>query len=530
LILLISIAGSAHGSVQVEKTLLYKLTPEQSATLKTDSLDKVFTFSSDGLHFFFRAPGKVTFDGVESEKYDAVYGARFSPDGKHTAYVAWRNHKYSVVIDGRKSPEYDLMDVYVQKRDSPQTIIYTPDSRHYAYLAREGKVWFAVVDGQRRPGDVEALIAAQLVLTPDGKHTAFVAYNGAEQKVVVVDGQVQPYSNFDELVVSSDGKRWAYKTRQANGKWLVVTDGAAGPEYDDILAGSLSFPDDGKYILYTAKLADRWSVVINGQPTAEQSGNRLLSQGEKPIAYRESDKGDKTKTKDDKEWVVLNGIRGPTFNSAYFLVFSPDGSRLAYKGVRKKDKECIVVDGLPGPDYESVTEPVFSGDGKHVAYSALSKKKWMTVIDGVPGPKFDDIGFSVLGITIANWFEHCSPALSYDGSRVAYGVMQKNSNHVWVDGVLGPQLGRLLCKPIFSADGKHVAYLASTAKDGMFAVLNGQAGPGLESIVPSYDSRIYPNTYKLGFDAGNSIEYLARTGLGSPEGDAIYRIKLTPAQ
>ncbi|MBU0609105.1 MAG: hypothetical protein KKI08_14560 [Armatimonadetes bacterium] len=43
----------------------------------------------------------VVVDGVAGEEYDWVGGMCFSPDSKHMAYVAWRDKKYTAVVDGK---------------------------------------------------------------------------------------------------------------------------------------------------------------------------------------------------------------------------------------------------------------------------------------------------------------------------------------------------------------------------------------------------------------------------------------------
>ena len=552
LILLISLASSACGTVQVEKTLLMKLTPEQSGTISTKGIEKVFTFSSDGAHFLYMSPGQAIIDGVESEKYDSVYGARFSPDGKHTAYVGKLNGKYCAVIDGRRGPEFDEIKCYIQSPESPETILYTPDSQHYGYLARNGKSWFAVVDGQPQPApDVEFNMAGPLALTADGKHTAFLGQQGMK-RMVVVDGRAQPgpetnYFKVEQLVLSPDGKRWAYKAQQTNRNWLVVVDGVAGPEYDEISAGWPAFTPDGKHLAYVAHLDKKWVLVTDGQPGPEYriiadvvfsrdgsktiytvlqgedmnlvlNGQAILrswdwqfSADEKHYAHR-ADKGGEAS-------VVWDGRPGPGFDDVASPVFSPDGTRLAYKATKGK-KGCVVVDDQAGPGYDEVTDPSFSADGKHIVYAANKKGKWTVVIDGKPGLQYDSVGRTFFDEGKIVWLP-TAPRLSSDGSRMACGVKQDKKTCVSVEGQLGLEVDEIWSYPTFSLDGTHVAYCASTAKDGAFVVLDGQAGPGFSSIRPPYDIQYAPD---------GSVEYLGLTSNTSAEGQSIYRVKLTPVQ
>jgi len=75
-----------------------------------------FVFSPDGKRFAHSAwrgeevtHGKwvVVVDGVEGKEYDTARDVVFSPDSKHVAYQAIRNHKCLVVVDGIEGKEYD---------------------------------------------------------------------------------------------------------------------------------------------------------------------------------------------------------------------------------------------------------------------------------------------------------------------------------------------------------------------------------------------------------------------------------------
>jgi hypothetical protein len=82
--------------------------------------------------------------------------------------------------------------------------------------------------------------------------------------------------------------------------------------------------------------------------------------------------------------VVLDGNAGPHFNELGRLIFSPDGSRLAYSTKDRNDKAWnMMIDGKPGPAYDLIGfDPAFSPDNRHIAYAAKKQGKWCVVLDG----------------------------------------------------------------------------------------------------------------------------------------------------
>ncbi|HYM74830.1 MAG TPA: hypothetical protein VE377_02540 [Candidatus Dormibacteraeota bacterium] len=73
---------------------------------------------------------------VDEQRIDTV----ISPDGKRIAYVALRDGKLLVVVDGREGPEYDAID--------KGTPVFSSDGKRVAYTAQKGGKWLVVVDGQ----------------------------------------------------------------------------------------------------------------------------------------------------------------------------------------------------------------------------------------------------------------------------------------------------------------------------------------------------------------------------------------------
>ena len=97
----------------------------------------------------------------------------------------------------------------------------------------------------------------------------------------------------------------------------------------------------------------------------------------------------------------------------------------------------------------------------------------MVVVDGQLGPEYDGVG---------------SPVFSADGKRVAYVVQKGAKRLAVVDGQPGPEYDDIKVSlfpvewsPIFSADGKRVAYAAKKGAKWL-VVIDGQPGPEYDDI------------------------------------------------
>jgi roadblock/LC7 domain-containing protein len=288
---------------------------------------------------------------------------------------------------------------------------------------------------------------------------------------VVVDGQTNlpSYAELGEnsLVFSGDGARMGYVVgydrRQA-----VVIDGKPHRDYFGILQGSLVFSPNGKRVAYIAlDTLNRASLVVDGYllPNAGSISDSvpLFSPDSKHIAYTafEIDSVNGRQV----YFVVFDSAIGQRYEMVYpgSLVFSQDGSRLAY--VVKRGRGCaVIVDEQPGPEYDTIQgQVVFSSDGKRYAYAARWDSKSFAVVDGQEGPRFDTICTKIV--------------FSPDGGRMAYGVKQSGSYYL-VKGDLVDAIPGIFAGPLFSTDGKHLAYGTVNDEGRFVAVVDGKVGPG----------------------------------------------------
>jgi hypothetical protein len=310
-----------------------------------------------------------------------------------------------------------------------------------------------------------------VTISPDNRRVAFVTKDG--RRVLVND---EPLPTFDRgygpLCFSPDSQRLAYVAGVGGGKLALVVDGMAGKPYDTLGEDGPVFSPDSQRLAYGAREEGKWFVVVDGEEQERYDGFGRSA-----------------------------------------LTFSPDSQRLAY-GANVGKQFVMVVDGQRGKLYDSLWPPVFSPDSRRIAYAALGERGVVAVIDGQEQGPFEG-------------FLPDSLSFSPDSQRVAYVVKVPPSSGlslglgdpskmvvvVWkqleatppsvrfhlgdpskwvavVDGTAGPPYDAVM-PPIFSPDGRHVAYIAMRLKsrigippiyDESVVVMDGQEGPPYDGI------------------------------------------------
>jgi Tol biopolymer transport system component len=281
------------------------------------------------------------------------------------------------------------------------------------------------------------------------------------------------------------------------GKQFVVADGAEGKEYDEVLAASVTFSPDGKRLGYAARVRNQYRLLVDGreerfQPAALNVGwvRPHFSRDGSRLAYS---------SYDGKYFVVVDGRPEDKYDLLGEPVFGPDRKHLAY-AAQRGGKWRVVHDGKEGSEYDTVGPrvPVFSPDGRRLAYGASRGKQQFLVADGVEGKAYGPHPSGRMDVSLLP-----EPVFSPDGKRLAYRVayeLPPPANEKWprerwrvvVDGVEGKEytgirslgLDRMQAgTPVFSPDGKHLAYLAVDPQDGMSrVVVDGAEGPKYRAV------------------------------------------------
>jgi hypothetical protein len=384
-----------------------------------DSRRIAYAARRDGLQF-------IIVDGVEGKGYepwDDMYPI-FSPDSKRIASMVRRSNGTMMVIDGVEGKPYRSLET------QPPPHVFSPDSKRSIYAAESDKGrWVAVVDGIE--GKAYDFVES-VQFSPDSRRFLHEASRGGDS-FVVVDGVEGPA--FSRVSLFSDGgvhfspdsKRVAYiaypKPLKKFAKMMVV-DGVAGKEYDDIEFVPQIFSPDSRHFGYVAKIGVKQCIVIDGHesPLFDRIGYLRFSSDGKHTAYSASRGNEVVTLCDGKEvakaagafspdwqhlvyiaprgrgWTVVrdgkDGARhtvGETWRTQLF--FSPDSQRLAYRASQAREIEFVVVDGIQSIRYQlvDVGNPIFSPDSKHFAYwAAPASGKWHVFVDKAYSDAYDE--------------------------------------------------------------------------------------------------------------------------------------------
>lgn len=332
--------------------------------------------------------------------------------------------------------------------------------------------------------DLARLRLRRIVVSPDSRRIAYM--NLYTRNVVVNDKPGKKYHTTRLLAFSPDGRRFAHTAVvYQNEKRLhtVVVDGKEGKIYDDVGLtphrmneyGGPIFSPDGNRVAYEAKSEKRAFMVVDGKEEGSYRtvGRPVFSPNSKRLAYTARSKG--------KSYVVVDGRKyGPCMWPDKPL-FSPDSKRVAWVAgypdswlTTGSPDLHVVIDGKRHADGKA---PLFSPDGQGLAYIGLAKGREYVVRDGKRGKLYDrilDLRFSPDGKRLAYVAARLPrdraksrPATGSADTRVRYKVV------LVVDGRESQAFDRIVCGPVFSPDGKRVAYAAKQGKTA-FAVIDGR--------------------------------------------------------
>lgn len=428
-------------------------------------------------------------DGKEGEAFDAVGPLVFSDDGAHWAYAARRKGAWRIVVGGA---EKEAKDLAVREK----TVRFVPGAARVAYVAKreagEGKgLESLVVDGTVGPG-LPAIDDATLAFSADGARHAFRA-KGAEGDLVVVDGaagKAYPKGKVSPPVFSGDGRHVAYAVTTTPG--FVVTDGNEGKSYDGVTP-PVAAPK-GPRFAYGARRGDR-TVVVAG---AEEGPEFLDVSAPGPVFSPDGARVAYVGMKAPKDVrVVVDGKESPAYGRAggEHLRWSPDGTRLAYWAGRGP-KPFWVVDGKESPEYDLVGGEgnlAFSADSKRVAYAAKRRGKWVVVTDGVEGPECDGVAKQY-------------PRFSPDGKRVAYVAVTGGRWRMVVNGEAGPDFDGVTLAPVaFGEDGSTLGFCARVGNLWHLVVETAVSAEDYQAVLSEGLVADGPRSFHGWLGAGNEI-------------------------
>ena len=266
-------------------------------------------------------------------------------------------------------------------------------------------------------------------------------------------------------VVSPNGRHVAAVV-QTGGDARVMLGGGLSSAYDMVYG--LRFSPDSMILAYIAQKDDAFSVYVNQDrhrafAMVDPNQGIIFSRDSKSLAYVAS--------KDGKSWhLVKNGEPGEAFEQIKHVTFSPDSSRLVY-AARQDGKWYLVEEEDKGPAYIDIKRIRFSPDSERLVYAARGDDGAFMVLDGEKSEPFE--------------YLPGEPVFSRDGKRLAYAVAEERRGNVRmrmvVDGKAGPAFHRIGAYR-FSPDGKQIAYMAVKDDETGMMVHDGEVGDEYRQI------------------------------------------------
>lgn len=352
-----------------------KSTAERLAIIPAQYNPSSLYFSHDGKKFAYRVKEGyqefVIAGNDVGQKYDQVYIPIWSPDDTKLGYLAKKEGRYEVIVNGKEGKPYDEIALAFN--------LFSNDSNQWAYTARKGNNWFIVIENENSSrAEKPYANAGGFIFSPDSRHLAYIATHDNKHFFVVFDGQEGgSYDFVDKLVFSPDSTKLAYHAIKGNKNFVVVNDKEIA-SYDDLGYNSPIFNSQGQ-LAYAARRENTDFIVIDGKegPHYEFGGlittDFVFSPNGKKVTYLayKNQYSKRVFVINDKEIQVKD-----SYDLVGYPVFSPDGNLIAYKVVQRKENNQFYVilskDGYihEGKRYNLVDGLIFSHDSKKWVYRA----------------------------------------------------------------------------------------------------------------------------------------------------------------
>lgn len=358
----------------------------------------------------------VIVDGQQTARYSDINVPRFSPDGKHFAFLASCGSKRFPVVDDTEFSEYEDADM----------VVFSSDGKSFAFRGKRGGKEYVVLNGKPVASYDEV---GDMTFIPPHNQLVYWAKTGKQWMLIQNGGHIlateemgKPYRFF----FNAEGQLLGYTLFVDHTlRFLKIGGRSFGPsQYYGV--NSPQFSTDGKHFLCLQQNSKEYSVVYDGREFGpfENVESITLSADGTRWAYAARREG--------KCLLFVDGVQVGIYGGVGSLGFSVDGKQWACIAVRN-GKYLVVVDGQEQPECDYIDHLAFSPDGSRVAYWAERNGKRFVVVDNVQvTPEYDKIRPMQL-------------RFSKDGKHLVYWVMayEKREVMVGVDGkIIGTAPGR----------------------------------------------------------------------------------------
>jgi hypothetical protein len=373
--------------------------------------------------------GKETLSGVAGAgEYDSIGRGEFSPDGLHIAFMAMRNKRLFVLLDGKEIGDHENVE-------NIDELTLSPDGQRVAFYAWKDKQWVLVVDGKEGPTSRGLRDSSPSIFgfSPDSRRLAYVIDLGRNKFHLVVDNVRTECRGVIEFLFSPDSQHWAATVRRGFlGRPVVLFDGQELSFKVDV--GALQFnPATGKVAVIGLEegwhdkfvVAEVHAIQLpkNYKYTLEISagginfgfyGPYFSADGKHDVYAIHDSKGEDVFA--DGEIVFSTRITGLTFFKWKVtrwrlegLALSGDGRHLAVVASSKDRVGISLVQmgedpatgrwvalgrreiELPASDLLQVSNLLLSPAGQHLAFHVSAKKYDSLVVDGEEGPHYENV-------------------------------------------------------------------------------------------------------------------------------------------
>lgn len=314
---------------------------------------------------------RMDVDGTLGVESSAVGPPVFSPDSRHLAYDAQLGTEAWMVVDGVKGPA---------RAGFVGAPVFSADSARVAFAeipAEQQPARLVVSDLSLRDSHVRLVGVTAFVANPARSALAAVVEEDRKQRVVTLGfdaaREVKRGAPYDAIpfppVFGADGASLAY-VAEREGRAFVVLDGKEEPLPEGSVTGPLVIRPGSRGV--GLLLATSEGVRLH-EAFVRQGGRARHHEEAAELTYGPDGRHAYAARRGESWFVVVNAKEGPPFDRVVSPVFSPDGTRLAYR-VRKDGKRFVVVADAEGkilrklPPHEQVFPVQFTADGKSVAY------------------------------------------------------------------------------------------------------------------------------------------------------------------